>query len=120
MTETTQADFESHLEQHPDDWQFRLVYADWLVEHGEPIRANGQRWQVENKTYADFHTKRGRNFPITLWVQNVRGRFSGRELERPGRIIDKVMRPHKNQFEAEVALAYELYKQGIASTCIRT
>lgn len=43
--------FESQLSLEPDDWTTRLVYADWLEEHGESILSDGQRWQAANKKY---------------------------------------------------------------------
>ena len=39
---TTEDDFQSALDAHPDDWNTRLVFADWLDEHGDP-RAVGYR-----------------------------------------------------------------------------
>lgn len=50
----TEQHFQTHLEQSPNDWGARLVYADWLEERGESIRANGQRWQVENGKHAQL------------------------------------------------------------------
>lgn len=45
---TDHTEFESHLDAHPDDWEYRLVYADWLEEQGDPF-CETQRWQVANK-----------------------------------------------------------------------
>jgi uncharacterized protein (TIGR02996 family) len=39
---TTEDDFQAALDEHPDDWQTRLVFADWLQECGDP-RADGYR-----------------------------------------------------------------------------
>ena len=39
---TTEDDFQAALDAHPDDWQTRLVFADWLQERGDP-RAEGYR-----------------------------------------------------------------------------
>lgn len=39
---TTEEDFQKQLDDHPDDWQTRLVFADWLEEHSDP-RAEGYR-----------------------------------------------------------------------------
>ena len=39
---TTEDDFQRALDAQPDDWQTRLVFADWLDEHGDP-RAAGYR-----------------------------------------------------------------------------
>ncbi len=35
----------------PDDWDSRLVYADWLEDENLPVLASGQRWQVTHKRY---------------------------------------------------------------------
>lgn len=39
---TTEDDFQKALDAHPDDWQTRLVFADWLEERGD-ARAEGYR-----------------------------------------------------------------------------
>ncbi len=39
---TTEDDFQAALDANPDDWQTRLVFADWLDERGD-ARAEGYR-----------------------------------------------------------------------------
>lgn len=39
---TTEEDFQKALDACPDDWQTRLVFADWLQERGD-VRAEGYR-----------------------------------------------------------------------------
>jgi uncharacterized protein (TIGR02996 family) len=39
---TTEDDFQTVLDANPEDWQTRLVFADWLEERGDP-RAAGYR-----------------------------------------------------------------------------
>jgi uncharacterized protein (TIGR02996 family) len=39
---TTEDDFQAAIDAHPEDWQTRLVFADWLDERGDP-RAEGYR-----------------------------------------------------------------------------
>lgn len=39
---TTEDDFQTALDANPDDWQTRLVFADWLDERGDP-RGPGYR-----------------------------------------------------------------------------
>jgi uncharacterized protein (TIGR02996 family) len=39
---TTEDDFQKQLDAKPDDWQTRLVFADWLDERGD-VRAEGYR-----------------------------------------------------------------------------
>ena len=41
-TVTTGDDFQRRLDEHPDDFQTRPVFADWLEERGDP-RAEGYR-----------------------------------------------------------------------------
>lgn len=39
---TTEDDFQRALDKNPEDWQTRLVFADWLQERGD-VRAEGYR-----------------------------------------------------------------------------
>lgn len=39
---TTEDDFQNAIDASPDDWNARLVFADWLQEQGDP-RAEGYR-----------------------------------------------------------------------------
>lgn len=41
--------FERALDERPDDWGLRLVYADWLLEQGEYDLETAQRWMAENE-----------------------------------------------------------------------
>lgn len=43
----TERDFETQLDLDPSRWDVRSVFADWLDEQGEDMRAAGQRWQAE-------------------------------------------------------------------------
>ena len=47
----TREDFESHLDEHPDDWEFRSVYADWLESQGLE-ECESQRWMVANRKHS--------------------------------------------------------------------
>jgi uncharacterized protein (TIGR02996 family) len=51
---TTEDDFQSALDANPDDWQTRLVFADWLQERGDP-RAEGYRALGRNRFYPYVH-----------------------------------------------------------------
>lgn len=46
MTElsTQEQQFHSHLDDLPDDWDFRGVYADWLGQQGRMEEEQLQRW----------------------------------------------------------------------------
>ena len=37
------------LSQQPDDWELRLVFADWLEDQGEVTMAQYQRWATREK-----------------------------------------------------------------------
>ena len=37
----------AQIEAAPDNWELRLLFADWLEENEEPILASGFRWQVK-------------------------------------------------------------------------
>jgi uncharacterized protein (TIGR02996 family) len=39
---TTEYDFQKALDENPEDWQTRLVFADWLQDRDDP-RAEGYR-----------------------------------------------------------------------------
>ncbi len=41
--------FESALDDNPDDWNLRLIYADWLDDRGFQSLARAQRWMAEHK-----------------------------------------------------------------------
>jgi uncharacterized protein (TIGR02996 family) len=45
---TTEEDFQNQLDLVPDDWQTRLVFADWLQDHDDP-RADGYRALAVNR-----------------------------------------------------------------------
>jgi uncharacterized protein (TIGR02996 family) len=47
---TTENDFQRALNKNPEDWQTRLVFADWLQEHNDP-RAEGYRALGSLRTY---------------------------------------------------------------------
>ena len=42
---TTEDDFQTALDANPEDWQTRLVFADWLEDNGDPQRADFIRTQ---------------------------------------------------------------------------
>ena len=49
---TTEEDFQARLDAQPEDWQTRLVFADWLQERGDP-RADGYRALGRGKHHTD-------------------------------------------------------------------
>ncbi len=49
----TEEDFQNSLDERIDDWQLRLIFADWLEEHGDP-RAEGYRALGTLRLYPDM------------------------------------------------------------------
>ena len=47
----TRDDFEHKLDNNPEDWELRLIYADWLEEQGDNF-AETQRWMAEHQKCA--------------------------------------------------------------------
>lgn len=45
----TEQDFRDRIEENPLDATARLVFADWLNDHGREIEAMGQRWQAREE-----------------------------------------------------------------------
>jgi uncharacterized protein (TIGR02996 family) len=56
------------VEKNPGDETVRLVFADWLDEHGEPAKAHSLRRGVVKDFGVDFHSAGG---ALTLGVGDV-------------------------------------------------
>ena len=103
-----------HIEQRPDDWDARLVYADLLDDHGEHVKANGQRWQAVNKRAPN---NGGYVDGTAFWfVSRTPGCFDGLPYE----ILNRLDKPtihgkHNSQQVAEDALAKRLHELGITA-----
>ncbi len=120
-----QAAFEAHLDQHPDDWTHRLVYADWLDEHGHDVLADGQRWQAKHQKHP---LGSGRDY---AWWWHPTGFVNWQSNDRPGShsnvtnysgpltaVMDGMhgghdWGPYENRQEAEKTLAHALRKAGL-------
>lgn len=61
-TTATHAGFISDICEHPEDDSIRLIYADWLEDHGDPERAEFIRVQVE--LFATYGNRLDRLRPI--------------------------------------------------------
>jgi uncharacterized protein (TIGR02996 family) len=46
--------FQAHLDQHPDDWDHRRVFSDWLEEQGRLPEAETQKWMAQNQKHPRF------------------------------------------------------------------
>ncbi len=44
--------FIAALDENPEDWNLRLVYADWLDDHGDHQFASAQRWMANHQKRA--------------------------------------------------------------------
>jgi uncharacterized protein (TIGR02996 family) len=65
----TESYFESILDRNPADWDTRLLYADWLEEQGQHVRANGQRWQARERKFANsLYYRRNDDGLINYWA----------------------------------------------------
>lgn len=80
----TNDDFQNHLDKHPDDWSFRLAYADWL-ENQPSVFCQTQRWMVNNRKHPvcngfwNWRSDENREFDIGgLFNFLRRGRLSAR------------------------------------------
>jgi uncharacterized protein (TIGR02996 family) len=70
---TTEDDFQSALDKDPEDWQTRLVFADWLQDRDD-LRAEGYRALGELRRWP--HGAHGRDG--SLWsYHGGRGRYKG-------------------------------------------
>jgi uncharacterized protein (TIGR02996 family) len=82
---TSEEDFQRALDEHPDDFQTRLVFADWLQERGDPraegYRALGVLGRIP--TWA-FNQPTGR-VPWYLWISDAHiGSLTGSFRKRAG------------------------------------
>jgi uncharacterized protein (TIGR02996 family) len=59
---TTEDDFQAALDRQPDDWQTRLVFADWLQEHNDP-RADGYRALGILNRYVTVYAESYQDYP---------------------------------------------------------
>ena len=74
---TTEDDFQTAIDAHPEDWQTRLVFADWLDEHNDPrggvirlaerVRHLGP--EATAREYAAHRDALRRGLGHWLWVQ---------------------------------------------------
>jgi uncharacterized protein (TIGR02996 family) len=62
VTVTSEDDFHRMLDEKPDDWQTRLIFADWLQDCGDP-RAEGYRAIAAQRR----HPLQGHNRNTPTW-----------------------------------------------------
>lgn len=48
-------DWENQLDLEPENWELRLVYADWLNDHGYSRREACQRWMVQHRRRSYYY-----------------------------------------------------------------
>jgi uncharacterized protein (TIGR02996 family) len=68
---------------HPEEDTPRLAYADWLDEHGFPVRAEFIRIQIEIKKYAHLPSKQQQGYADLYRRQNAIKTYHRRELLGP-------------------------------------
>lgn len=101
------------VEAEPTDWEARLIYADALDEVGEPILANGQRfqgiWQVRP------HQAIGETWGWWFWLRQT-------SVERTSKLKQMLASPWRRprfgnptRAEAEHSLAMELHHRKIVA-----
>ncbi len=125
-----QAAFEAHLDQHPDDWSHRMVYADWLRDRGHEGLADAQAWMAKHRKRPVRmggglyeNSKRWRWFVAgdgEDW-KSSRPEFTGVIAGRNGPLYEvmndttkqKHLWGHPTRQAAEYALAHALRKAGM-------
>jgi uncharacterized protein (TIGR02996 family) len=77
---TTEEDFQAALDATPEDWQTRLVFADWLEERGDPraqaFRALGQLRRNPGR----FAGSEARPYDLWCWLSQGRTGFASEEV----------------------------------------
>jgi uncharacterized protein (TIGR02996 family) len=71
---TTEEDFQRELDEHPEDWDTRLVFADWLEERGDP-RADGYRAIARQKRRPLKSQRQRENGVVWWWWHRFGGTF---------------------------------------------
>lgn len=109
------------LLQNPDDWETRLVLADFYEELGEDKLAFGQRWQVKNKRFALNYSNppnKDAEWQWYFWDDGHRDVFDPNDLKLP--VFTKVVgftgagwEDYDSQPEADEALATWLHEAGV-------
>ena len=104
------------------DWELRLIFADWLADHGYEVEANGQQWQAKHKrrpfdSYADDKKRWSwcnSRRPETVWSGLYEPMYSRlRETDNDGLQDDSVW--YTTSERAEKMLATALWELGIRS-----
>lgn len=78
---TTENDFQIALNMHPEDWQTRLVFADWLDERGDP-RADGYRALGRTRARTVNVNTSGKGLKLWTWFPSGTTNNGVRELPR--------------------------------------
>ena len=120
---TAEAGFIEALDLRPWNYEVRLIYSDWLDEHGLPELASTQRWLVSKEKYPCNDGERGewRWYKETVCTAEWKHRYA-----LPNAVFWSFMlgwhnvHSHKWTFptreSAELSLAYALVKQKIVKS----
>lgn len=63
--------FREQVDANPEDWNLRLVYADWLDEQGRDVEASGQRWQAANRRRPYGRQWSGPSYEMDKWLSHL-------------------------------------------------
>ncbi len=89
--------FASAIKANPRDWTSRLIYADWLEEHGEDDRARKIRLRVEEQQNDECNGARvkckqckgkGNRGVRCVGIRKFTCRLTGKKLQQP---IDRLI-----------------------------
>jgi uncharacterized protein (TIGR02996 family) len=77
---TTEADFQAALDANPNDWQTRLVFADWLDEHGDPRAAGYRALGALRRTPFPWRNPPDADGVLRWLYHNGTGTYNGRPI----------------------------------------
>src|SRR5262245_43724780 len=77
---TTEEDFQAALDANPDDWQTRLVFADWLQERGDPRAEGCGALGALHRSPACWRAHEGRPYPLWGWLKRSRTDIGAEEI----------------------------------------
>ena len=83
MKMTTEDDFQKAIDKSPEDWQTRLVFADWLQDRGDPRAAGYRAIAIQqrrplqgHKSHKDPKDKSGKVKNLDTWWWHCPGNDS--------------------------------------------
>lgn len=119
----TAEQFERALDEKPDDWELRLVYADFLDDNDDPAFAACQRWMSGNKAIPS-RFKRYKKIKKKEWAWwSEDSHMTGKEIDIIPDLVwvsleefhyqGYAVKTYDSKIKAERALCAALIKEGI-------